>query len=478
MADGSLWPKTTDNFWQNHNILSLAWNINEHWKTTASVHYTYGYGYYKEFRPNNKLSKFGLNNVVDADGNTVKKTDFVRKKGLSQNTFGYLWNASYKDERWDVIGGFAMQEFDGNHFGYVTYAANEAVREQYLASGKHIYYNSDANKLDGNVFLKAAYNFSEQFSIFGDVQYRHVGYETSGINDKFYDDESGYYNQRLDIDKKYDFFNPKAGFSWHRGGHRVYGSAALSHREPERNNFTDNGSYPAPKAEQLLDYELGYTLNAGKFRFGVNAYYMDYTDQFVQTGLVSDIGENLTTNIKDSYRMGVELQVGVDPLSWLTIEGNAALSKNKIKDFDEVVEDWDTGSQTIHYDNSTLAFSPSAILNGFVNLHWRGLQAVWHTNFVSRQYLDNTENSERSLPCYSVSDVALSYTTPLKSLGVKEAVFGLNFNNVFNRRYAASGWVYSAICESYGHTNDNRYYQIGFIPMAGFTMMGNVTLRF
>jgi iron complex outermembrane receptor protein len=38
--------------------------------------------------------------------------------------------------------------------------------------------------------------------------------------------------------------------------------------------------------------------------------------------------------------------------------------------------------------------------------------------------------------------------------------------------------VYSAIAESYGHTNDNRYYLIGFIPMAGFTAMGSITLRF
>ena len=196
--------------------------------------------------------------------------------------------------------------------------------------------------------------------------------------------------------------------------------------------------------------------------------------------MVTDIGENLTTNIKDTYRMGIELQAGVAPTSWLTIEGNAALSKNKIKDFDEQVNvDWkDNVYKTIHYDNSTLAFSPSTILNGFVNFHWKGLQAVWHTNFVSRQYLDNTENSDRSLPCYSTSNVNLSYTLKPKKV-LKEAIFGLNFNNVFNRRYAASGWVYSAILEDYGnHPNDNRYYQIGFIPMAGFTMMGNLTLRF
>ena len=489
MADGSYWDKTTDNFWQNHNILSAAWNINDHWTTTASLHYTYGYGYYEEFRPNNKLSKFGLS-MKDAEGNKIKKTDFVRKKGLTQHAYGLVWNANYKDESWDIIGGLSLQNFDGNHFGYVTYAAHPDVKQHLIwmthpeingssadLDVNYQYYDSDAHKLDGNVFLKAAYHINEQWDVFADLQYRHVGYKTDGINDKFYDDESGYYNQPLDIDKKYDFLNPKAGFSWAKDGHRIYGSLAMSHREPERNNFTDNGSYPAPKAELLMDYELGYTFDGGIFRFGVNAYYMDYKDQFVQTGEVSDIGEKLTTNIKDSYRTGLELQAAVDPTPWLTIEGNAALSKNKIKDFDEVVEDWDNGARSIHYDNSTLSFSPSTILNGFITLHHKGWQAVWHTNFVSRQYLDNTENEDRSLPSYSVSNASLSYTLKPKKV-LKEAIIGVNFNNIFNKHYAASGWVYSAICDSYGHPNDNRYYQIGFIPMAGFTMMGNVTLRF
>ena len=38
MADGSFWDKTTDNFWQNHNILSFALKANEHWSTSASLH--------------------------------------------------------------------------------------------------------------------------------------------------------------------------------------------------------------------------------------------------------------------------------------------------------------------------------------------------------------------------------------------------------------------------------------------------------
>ncbi|MBR6091396.1 MAG: TonB-dependent receptor plug domain-containing protein [Bacteroidales bacterium] len=478
LNNGKYWDKTTDNFWQDHNILSAAWDINENWTTSASLHYTYGYGFYEEFRPNNKLAdKFGINEFKP-DGKSVK-SDVVRKKGLRQDTYGFVWNANYKNDRWDVIGGVSLQNFNGNHFGYVTYIAIDSIANKYLANGDYKYYDSDASKLDGNAFVKVAFNITDHWTIFGDVQYRHVDYKTNGINDKFYYDTVNYifYNQPLDVNETYDFFNPKGGISWNMGSHHAYASVAVSHREPERNNFTDNGSYPFPKPEQLVDYEMGYNYNNEIWQAGANLYYMDYNNQFVQTGEVSDIGEALTTNIKKSYRMGIELNAGVKATRWLSIEANAALSQNKIKDFDEVVEDWDNGSQTIHYDNSTLAFSPSTILNGFIVFHHKGIEAIWHTNFVSRMYLDNTENKDRSLPAYSVSNITLGYTYKPKRF-VKEAIFRLNFSNIFNKRYAASGWVYSAIYESVGHTNDNRYYQIGFMPMAGFTVMGNLTLKF
>ncbi|MBR7053185.1 MAG: TonB-dependent receptor plug domain-containing protein [Prevotella sp.] len=480
LSDGTLWKKATDNFWQSHNIVSASWDISEHWKASASVHYTHGYGYYNEFRPNNKLSKFGLSTFTNSEGATVKRADFIRKKGLAQDTYGLIWNANYKDERWDVVGGMSLQQFDGNHFGYLTYCSNSELSKTLLRDGDHKYYDSDANKDDYSGYLKGAWLLLPHLSIFGDVQYRHVNYKTDGINDKFYANEDGSYtNQGLNIDQQYDFTNLKGGISYKTERHHLYASLATSHREPERNNFTDNGSYPFPRAEKLLDYELGYSITGNTWHAGVNLYYMDYTDQFVQTGAVSDIGEALTTNIKDSYRAGVELEASWSPLSWLTVSGNAAFSKNTIKDFDEVVEDWDNGERTIHYDNSTLAFSPSTILNGFLQLHHKGWQAVWHTNFVSRQYLDNTENKERSLPCYSTSNLSINRTFKVsKALGMKEVTVGMNFNNLFGRHYASSGWVYSAICESYGHSNDNRYYQIGYIPMAGFTAMGTLTLKF
>lgn len=482
MADGTLWDKTTDNFWQNHNLLNLAWRIDSHWTTSATMHYTRGHGYYDEFRYQNKLKKFGLSDFTLADGSLLKKTDFVRQKGLTQDTYGMLWNVNYEDSRWDVMAGASFRNFEGNHWGYLTYVANEELRREVMADGKYKYYDSDATKADNQIYLKGTYHLTPAWDVFADVQYRHVGFMTSGINDKFYDEGNAYYNQQLNIKKKYDFINPKAGLNYHNGGHNAYLSYALSHREPERNNFTDNGSYPAPKAESLHDVEMGYSFNNGTWHAGAGLYAMLYHNQFVQTGELSDIGESLTTNIDRSYRLGVELTAGVKVTSWMSLEANAALSSNRIKDFTEVVEtydgDWNDMAPTqVHYDNSTLAFSPAAVVNGFADFHVKGFKATWHTNLVSRQYLDNTACKARSLPKYSQTNVSLSYDLKCGRKGLKSTVLGVNFNNIFNRHYAAGGWVYSAIVGD-DYPQDSRFYQIGYIPMAGFTVMGHVTLKF
>ena len=470
MSDGTYWSRTTDNFWQNHNLLNVVGELSDQWTVSATLHYTHGHGYYDEFRPQNKPKKFGINNT------SVKKTDFVRKKGLTQDVAGIVAHADYTDSRWNMIAGVSAQRFWGDHYGFLTYAADASLAERIGKAYK--YYDSDAAKTDASAFVKASYKLTDSWQVFGDVQYRHVGYKTTGINDRFYSVDGSWANQPLDVDETYDFLNPKAGISWSNGPHHAYASVAMSHREPERNNFTDNYKYPFPKAESLLDYEVGYNFATRRVRLGANLYYMDYSDQFVQTGELSEIGEALTTNIKDSYRMGVELTAAWDVCSLLTVEANAALSQNKLKDFTEMASvNWEESFRAIHYDDATLAFSPSAILNGFVDFHWRDVKATWHTGYVSRQYLDNTGNKDRSLPAYTSSDFNVNYSFRVPYLKMDGTV-GFRVNNVFDAHYAASGWVYSSILEDYGHPNESRYYQIGFIPMAGRTFMGSVTMRF
>ena len=512
LKDGSYWDRTTDNFWQDHNILSLAWSVNDNLSTSLTAHYTYGYGYYEEFRPNNKVSKYGLANDHNddgdpvwksADGNTiVKKTDFIRKKGLEQHTYGAIWNTNYTLDRLDLRSGVSFQQFKGNHFGHVTYVKNDVLADAILTDGKHTYYDSDATKNDLSVYIKAGYSITPYLHAFADAQLRHVSYYTDGYNDKYKTDAQGAsVKHNLDIDETYNFPNAKLGLTWIKGGHKLHALVATAGREPERNNFTDNGNYPAPKPERMIDYEAGYSFQGDIWNAGFNLYYMDYKDQFVQTGMKSDIGENLTTNIKSSYRTGIELTGAIAPLSWLEFEANAAISENCLNDFDEVIEDWrdkyaaddpklEQYKQDYHIDGNgdklrtiphkgktTLAFSPSVILNGFVNLKFGNFKATWHTGYVSRQYLDNSQNNDRSLPAYSLSDLSFSYTVPMKKV-FNSIVIGADLNNVLNTRVATSGWVYSAVDEKDGFTPDNRYYQIGFIPAAPFSALAHLTLKF
>lgn len=475
--DGRVWDRTTDNFYQNHNILSAAWQPSDHWSHNVALHYTYGYGYYKDFRHNKGLaSKFGINEYNDK-GKEVK-TDEVRRKGLTQNAYGLVYNTNYKDEEWDVIGGVSLQQFRGSHWGYLDYIADEQIENKYLGNGAYKYYDSDARKDDYSAFLKATYTFLSHWNVFIDMQYRFVKYKTDGHNDKFVKGADGLYHaQLLDVNEHYNFFNPKAGISYTDGGHKVYASVALANREPERNNYTNNGNNPFPKREQVTDFEAGYMYNGGDWHVGANFYYMDYDNQLVQNGQLSDIGEALTVNVKDSYRMGVELTAGWAPLSWLSLEGNAALSKNKIKDFDEYVSgydaDWNDVVKHNHYSNSTLAYSPSAILNGFADFHYQGFSATWHTNFVSRQYIDNSESRSRSLPSFSQTDVNLGYLLNFKKgFGVKSMKLGVDFSNIFNRHYAPCGYDYG------WYEGDKRVNYLAYVPSAGFTVMGHITLKF
>lgn len=472
LRDGSEWQHTTDNFYQNHNILSAAWTPSAQWSHNLALHYTYGQGYYKELKHQTSLAKkFGLPENKDY------KDDAIRKKGLTQNAYGMVYNVTFKNDNWDVMAGTNLQRFSCNHWGYLTYIGNQTLEQKYFdKNGKYKYYDSDADKNDYSAFIKATYSFLEHWNVFADVQYRHVDYTTDGLNDKFVKKDGKYVNYVLNVDEKFNFFNPKAGISYTNGAHKAYASVAMSNREPERNNYTDNGGSELPKAEKLIDTEFGYQYTGNNWFAGANFYYMSYDNQLVQTGKLSDIGEPLTTNIKDSYRMGVELSAGWSPLSWLSLQGNAALSQNKIKNWDEEVESWDEAGSVHHnhYDKSTLAYSPSAILNGFIDFHYQGFAATWHTNFVSKQYVDNTESDERSLPCYSQSDLQLSFQSDVtKAAGIKNVKLGLDFNNIFNRHYAANGYTW------YGWYNGGqRYAAMTYMPMAGFNVMGHVTLKF
>jgi len=249
----------------------------------------------------------------------------------------------------------------------------------------------------------------------------------------------------------------------------------VAHREPARDNFTENGPSVQPEHESLYDWEAGYNYTAGRFQAGVNLYYMDYDNQLILTGKISEIGEQLTSNIKDSYRAGIELTAGVRLCSNLRWEGNLTLSRNKISRFTEYVDtydaDWNELEQTANDLGTTdIAFSPDVIANSLFDFRLKGFSAAFSSTFVGRQYLDNTSSRLRSLDPYFVNNLRVGYAFHPRY--VKEVAVDVSVNNLFNEAYETNGWVWSYLL------GGERKQDCGYFAQAGTHAMARITLKF
>jgi iron complex outermembrane receptor protein len=463
---------TTDNYWQNHNHLTFVKYINDKWKTNVTLHYTHGSGYYNDLKDSAKFYKFGLDNFTNSLGQKVKKGALMRRKSLQNDFYGGIYNLYYTDERKSFVFGASANHFDGDHWGEVKWAYNYP----HLNYNNH-YYDSNAKKSDYSFFVKGDYRIISVLSVFCDLQYRGVDYKITGQNDKFYTDADwNNIQQTLNVDKHWDFFNPKAGINFENNGHRAYASIAQAHREPTRNNYTDNGQFdPAPKAESLTDLEVGYSLQKKIFNVGVNFYYMHYKDQLILNGNTSDIGEALTINVPKSYRMGVELSANLNPCKWFDWSANMTISKNKIKNFKESLmtydADWNELAPTVtEYGNSDIAFSPRVIANNRFNFNVKDFTVAVLTNYVSRQYLDNTQTKSRSLKVYSTTDLKLGYSIHPKF--IKELGLGLDVYNLFNSKYENNGGCGGDVFDG------TKEYWTWLFPQVGTTFMASVRMKF
>jgi iron complex outermembrane receptor protein len=199
---------------------------------------------------------------------------------------------------------------------------------------------------------------------------------------------------------------------------------------------------------------------------------MYYNDQLVLTGEINDVGSAIMTNVNKSYRLGLELNGAIQITKKLNINANATLSKNKILDFTEYIDNWDTGIQEVNNLGETdLSFSPNIIINGNLSYEiFKGFKTEFISKFVGKQYIDNTSSNERSIDPYFVNDLKFTYSFKTKT--IKEIGFNLLINNVFNHEYESNAWVYRYILSG------EEYLMDGFYPQAGINLLGGITLNF
>ena len=444
----------TDNYTQINNQLILNHRFSDSWQLNATAHYTYGNGYYLNYKNDQKLSKYGFAPIA-VGSNTVERTNLLRRKSMANHFGGLVAAARYNSRALQLDFGGSVSLYDGVHFG--TISALELAPDFAEAE----YYRNATTKYDCSLFARADLSLTERLNLYADLQFRHITHTIAGVNDNY--DPTISAMQRLDIDRNYNFLNPKLGLYYTPNDHHaLYISAAVGQKEPTRNNFTDIREGEYPTAEQMLDLEGGYTLKSKVVTANINLYYMLYRNQLVQTGELSDTGELLSRNIPKSYRRGVELMVDVRATKWLTLGANATLSQNHILDYVDNID-----GTPFERGRTTIAYSPAIIAGAYIEAATHGFVARLSTRYVSKQYLTNGQYEDLTLPRYTVSDLNLAYT-----LG--KVRFGVKIGNLFNAHYCASGYGGSWL---EGPTLADRKSWAYYFPQATTSVLANITVK-
>lgn len=454
---GAPYDNETDNYRQTHYQLFFDSKINPHWDFNTAAFLTRGLGYYENYKGDEKFSAYGLPDLT-INGTVVSRTDLVRQKWLDNYFYGQIIGAQYKKDKHALTVGGGWTVYDGKHHGDIVWA-------KYGFDQGFRYYNLTALKSDINAYIKWQYQFTPAWSLFTDLQYRHVQHKMNGFAA----------NPTLVIDRKFDFVNPKAGISYSKNGWQHYLSYAVARKEPNRDDF-EAGLSNQPKPEVLQDFEAGTEKRTPKYQVGITAYYMLYKDQLVLTGMINDVGAYTRVNVPNSYRAGIEVQGGYVFSKWFNTTANLTLSRNKIKSFTEFMDDYDAnfewiGQQSASHSNTDIAFSPAVTGNLILNfVPTKAIELSLMSKYVGRQYLDNTQNDLRSLNAFYTQDARFIWTVPKKYFGQWNIT--AQVNNIFDKKYEPNGYTYPYVFDG-AVTADNYYF-----PMAGTNFMMGVNVRF
>ena len=461
------YPNQTDNYVQHHFQFNYTHRFWERLTWATTWDYTRGDGYDEYYKTGRKFAEFGY---PFSAWEGQKKSDMIYRKKMENNLYVLQTELRFISERLRVNGGVNLSRYEGAHWGEMLWARLLGTAYDYASMNRdYTWYRNTGLKKEMTGFFRAEYQPTPWLTAYADLQYRYINYDFVGADDKAS-------SIPIDYHTRWDFFNPRAGVTATFGAHKLYASAALGHREPGRSDIKENikGEMIPIKPESMVDIEAGYQFSGERFTASANVYLMEYRDMLLETGKLSNSGYAIKENVGRGWRRGVELAAAWTPTAWLRADANLTLSTNKLRSFTAYLENWvDGGYKEEQYDNTTMLLSPSVIGMSRIALtpfkgRWKPFTVAFSGKYVGKQYWDNTQNENRCIPAYFVTDLSISHEIPLStgSLGVS-----LFVNNLLNRAYYAYAWVYRA-------WDGSEYVEAGLYPQALRNLMVKLTYSF
>jgi len=469
----------TDNYTMHHLHLTYIreFKLPFVWKTTFA--FVKGDGFYENYKYRSAFEKYGLKPQV-IDKVLYKKSDFIIRKQMDNSNYVVNSMLMYNSGRLKASAGVTANFYDGNHFGNVLWSKYN----KNLSLKDYEWYRNNGNKKEFSLFARAEEDINEYVTLFADLQYRYIHYKMHGPDSDFVN---------LDYCKNHNFFNPKVGVNLSASQRsRFYVSVGMGHKEPTRGDLKDPvkaKSTNAIKAERMLDYELGYNYLSNRFSATANIYFMEYKDQLVASGKLSDVGYVIKQNIPNSYRRGIEFSVAYRAANWVRVDANATLSRNKAKNFTEYISVYDEdynliGQKEAFHKSSNLTLSPEVV--GMMLLTFEPCKNSAFSisgKYVGEQYMDNSSDDMARVPGYFVSSFNASHTFELNASSARlnqrynpSVKVSFTVDNLFNNKYYSYGWISKSYSRTGGSDIMTPY--IGVYAQAPINFMARVSYNF
>jgi len=445
-----------DNYKQDHYQLHWNQKINNYWSARIGLNYTYGRGYFEQYKENQSFGDYDLNDFIIGD-TTINETDLIRRRWLDNRFYVVTTSISHAKKDLTMSIGSSLSLYNGDHFGeiiWAQYASDSQINDKY--------YEGNGEKLELNIFTKATYKLNEKLSLYGDLQFRIIDYKTSGLTSD---------RVNMLINEKYNFFNPKAGLTYEiNDGNSLYISYARANREPSRSDFESNINI---KSEQLNDFELGWRHNSSKASLSTNLYYMLYNEQLVLSGEIDDVGSPIRKNSGKSYRFGLEVDANIRLLNSFSLRPNVTISTNKNKNtFSQI------NGNLLNLKETDISFSPNLIAaNNFIFHPSQSFQISLLSKYVGSQFMGNTNSIVSKLDSYFVNDFSVIYQLKPKTL-FKSVIFSVLVNNIFGIKYVSNGYYYTYDDTWSSPSEITTVEAAGYYPQATTNFLMGVTFKF
>ena len=414
-----------DNYKQDH--YQLHWNekINNFWSFNLGLNYTYGRGYFEQYREDDNIDTYGgiVSSDTNLNGEKTDTTDLIRRRWLDNDFYVFNSSLNFIKNKIDLTISSSYSSYVGDHFGEViwarTFSSNGKIRDRY--------YEGLGEKKDLSFFTKLLYSIDEKIEFYSDLQYRNVKYNTSGTTSDLVN---------MVIDKSYGFFNPKIGLSYKLNPNSLlYVSYARANREPNRTDYESN---PDIQPERLNDIEFGWRLRNKKMSLNLNSYFMLYDEQLILTGEIDDVGNPKRTNSGSSYRIGLEIENRINISELFSFETNLTLSSNKNKNIFSMVD-----GALYNYGKTNISFSPSFVgSNAIIYQPSEKISLSLLSKFVGKQYMGNTDQPNSILESYFVNDLNITYSLQPEKI-FQSITINFLINNIFNKEYISNGYYYT-----------------------------------